>query len=739
MFAILGTVTTAPLGEEWSLQSGNCGLQADKSASASMDEIHVVCNPSLGLQPNLTSEPRMARPSDIAAGFAEHGNAVFDLLVGTWSVLVWDEAKSEFWAASDRSGSHLLYYRNNSEFRIANTILGALGDAPRIVNLQAVSDYCHTGAAPATDTTWLEGVHRLPSGHVFHWADGKHDTRPLASLDSEEPTLIQRTSQSQLHGEVALLSQGRTPEVEVTTALNATGAATQLWVTNPARGELAPEVTRIAQATGAIIHDVEVSADRLKADLLDYQRAAQTPCPDLAAYLDYVRLRAISESGTDVAYCLVDTDAAPRKVSAPGLPLLRPISKLMVNRYRDSVAQLLGSELPAPSNTKHSVSRVDWAAACAAATGVHLYAITGASVAAKSEQSMLRSWLLRLKGMIYDVFKSPSLGSRGWTDQRELLSAFEEFIAGKSPLAPEVFWRILNAELWARDVLDQSANELRASSVEEYGQNDPPPHHEPLTANPDKNLDIDLSDTLIARRYPIQTGKFTEDISIVPSILGYVTEFFEALDAALAKNAGDHRMATEGRTWNLAVSEKIIAIMQGRAYFVWDIHPSWAAIQLSKRVTKTPAGIGLGDPVTMQLAIQEAGLPRVAFAAAVGAMGKLVKRHGLFYQLVGHNIRAIDGPTEYSVYPANVSAKLPPDRPDEVAHELSKAIRGALPERWVDTFAGTVVMDANDLGRNCLGKDAPQSNEHYEQQFADNPLGQGRQQTPLCVVFERAK
>jgi asparagine synthase (glutamine-hydrolysing) len=36
-----------------------------------------------------------------------------------------------------------------------------------------------------------------------------------------------------------------------------------------------------------------------------------------------------------------------------------------------------------------------------------------------------------------------------------------------------------------------------------------------------------------------------------------------------------------------------------------------------------------------------------------------------------------------------------------------------------------------------LGQDAPGPKERYEAMFADNPLGQGSEQTPMAVVFER--
>ena len=137
----------------------------------------------------------------------------------------------------------------------------------------------------------------------------------------------------------------------------------------------------------------------------------------------------------------------------------------------------------------------------------------------------------------------------------------------------------------------------------------------------------------------------------------------------------------------------------------------------------------------MQLAIEEAGLPRVLYAAAGGAVGKVIGRKGLFYELVGNDISAIDGPTEYSAYPSNVSAKLAPKDPDQVAARLSAGIRGRVPTAYTEQFAGTIVMDANDIGRNVLGSDVPDDKARFEEMFADNPLGQGSEQTPMALVF----
>jgi asparagine synthase (glutamine-hydrolysing) len=208
-----------------------------------------------------------------------------------------------------------------------------------------------------------------------------------------------------------------------------------------------------------------------------------------------------------------------------------------------------------------------------------------------------------------------------------------------------------------------------------------------------------------------------------------VAEFFGGLDTAPAALAG----LTTGR-WYLYVGEKVVAIAQGRSYFTWDVHPGPWARTLSRFVVRTPYGIGLGHPVTMHLAIQEVGLPRILLASAASAAGKAVGRRGLFYRIAGPQVRAIDGPTEYSAYPANVSAKLAPADPCGVARQVSAAVRAALPAELVERFGGTVVIDANDIGRNVLGHDTALTEEQMVAAFADNPLGQGREQTPLAVV-----
>ncbi len=176
----------------------------------------------------------------------------------------------------------------------------------------------------------------------------------------------------------------------------------------------------------------------------------------------------------------------------------------------------------------------------------------------------------------------------------------------------------------------------------------------------------------------------------------------------------------------LFVTEKIVAITQGRSYTLDEIHPRRLARFLSKYVTKTSYGIGLGMPETMEMALRECGTPRILFAAGVSAITKLFGRRGDFYRIAGDKARAIDGPTSGTIPPYNKAVVLGPTEPDAVAARL-KGLLG-------DT-AEVAVVDINDIGGNILGSTLDKAGEQQLVRIlSDNPLGQGHQSTPMGVI-----
>lgn len=212
-------------------------------------------------------------------------------------------------------------------------------------------------------------------------------------------------------------------------------------------------------------------------------------------------------------------------------------------------------------------------------------------------------------------------------------------------------------------------------------------------------------------RLPIRTDLIEPNNNIIDVVEKFIPEHFTNGDI-------------------LFISEKAVSVTQKRSFFVKDIKPSFMANFLAKFVTKSPYGIGLGMPETMEMAIRECGLPKILFASAVGGFSKIIlRRSGDFYRIAGPKARSIDGPTSGTIPPLNKCVVLGPKDPDKVAKDIE--IKLNIP---------CMIVDINDLGQDILGF----SNESlrkdvnmYEQILSDNPLGQGHQQTPLGLIRKK--
>ena len=175
----------------------------------------------------------------------------------------------------------------------------------------------------------------------------------------------------------------------------------------------------------------------------------------------------------------------------------------------------------------------------------------------------------------------------------------------------------------------------------------------------------------------------------------------------------------------LFITEKIVAVTQGRAIKLTDIKPRPLAKMLAYFVTKTPAGIGLGMPETMEMALQECGRIKILYAALASAVTRPFGKRGVFYEIAGYKASSIDGPTPNTLPPYNQYVVLGPDRPDQVAEDV-KEFLGA---------SKVVVVDINDLSGNVLGaSDKDIDKDLIVKILKDNPLGQDHEQTPLGII-----
>ncbi|MBH0108941.1 coenzyme F420-0:L-glutamate ligase [Salinibacterium sp. NG22] len=225
-------------------------------------------------------------------------------------------------------------------------------------------------------------------------------------------------------------------------------------------------------------------------------------------------------------------------------------------------------------------------------------------------------------------------------------------------------------------------------------------------ANAGKSLTVEV-DGAVYERLPIKTRLVVREDDIVQVVSEYASSVVQDGDL-------------------LFVTEKIVGITQGRAYPISEVEPRKLATFLSKYVTKTSHGIGLGMPETMEMALRECGTPRILFAASVAAVTKLVGRGGDFYRIAGPKARAIDGPTKNTIPPYNSHVVLGPARPDGVAQDIKVALG-----RNIEVL----VVDINDFGGNILGSTTTKANNALALKvLKDNPLGQDHQSTPLGVI-----
>ena len=226
------------------------------------------------------------------------------------------------------------------------------------------------------------------------------------------------------------------------------------------------------------------------------------------------------------------------------------------------------------------------------------------------------------------------------------------------------------------------------------------------TPNQGKKLQVEI-DGVAYERVPIKTHVVMRD----DVLLDVVTQY-----AGPVVRDGDV----------LFVTEKIVGITQGRAFPLEEIAPRKLAVTLSKYVTKTSHGIGLGIPETMEMALRECGTPRILFAAAVAAVTKAFGRRGDFYRIAGPKARAIDGPTKNTIPPYDSQVVLGPDRPNGVAADVKAALGKQIE---------VLVVDINDFGGNILGSTSTRATDALMLRILkDNPLGQDRESTPMGVI-----
>jgi asparagine synthase (glutamine-hydrolysing) len=332
-------------------------------------------------------------------------------------------------------------------------------------------------------------------------------------------------------------------------------------------------------------------------------------------------------------------------------------------------------------------------------------------------------WYRRERAVLNGLLNSPSFASRPYWDAAAVSDAFRRACDGDVEESM-FFWRAINAEVWMRLFFDDDATALddesyRAGFVARGDRSVARADAQADTLlrvaqpNPGNHVFLQVGDEVFAR-VPLKSRVIVPGDDVVDAIL-------EAIGRVDGLDVEDGDV--------VLVSEKALSISQGNALPVAEIRTGRAAKLLSRFVRRTPVGVGLGHPATMQLAIEEVGLARILLAAAATAVTKPLGLRGVFYRVAGGRVNAIDGPSTANLPPYDKWACRAPSDCEGEVRRIAGAI-GASTGCKVDV----AIIDANDLAAEVFATTPGVDAGTVRALVVDNPLGQSAEQTPFGLV-----
>ena len=230
-----------------------------------------------------------------------------------------------------------------------------------------------------------------------------------------------------------------------------------------------------------------------------------------------------------------------------------------------------------------------------------------------------------------------------------------------------------------------------------------------FVANEGKQVEIEVGEEVFLR-HAIRTRFITPQDSYIDLLREYVSDLYQAGDL-------------------ISISEKIISICQHRIVRREDLKVGlWAGFLSRFASRNSSAGIGVGMPIKMQYAINKVGVCRVLAASVIGGFCKLFGKKGVFYRIVGREVSGLDGFNDW-VW----------EEYKDIGIELPEDPRGVCNEIRTKLGISCMIVDANDLGREILGKsdDVEWEEETLKGMIRDNPAGQGRNLTPIVLIRKK--
>lgn len=181
----------------------------------------------------------------------------------------------------------------------------------------------------------------------------------------------------------------------------------------------------------------------------------------------------------------------------------------------------------------------------------------------------------------------------------------------------------------------------------------------------------------------------------------------------------------------VTLSSCVAAIMEGRILMEGTAPDSAIATFVGKLVARRhsvggwEASAPMANPLSVQAAVEEIGTLRLVVAAVIGGIGHFLGKSGWFYSICGPQAGQIDDilgalpPYDYYVI---MGVSDPNDLSNRMAHVLGEGVKAA-------------IIDANDLGIAwAVGYSDGADPQDIERMMADNPAGNGEEQTPVVIV-----
>jgi len=227
-------------------------------------------------------------------------------------------------------------------------------------------------------------------------------------------------------------------------------------------------------------------------------------------------------------------------------------------------------------------------------------------------------------------------------------------------------------------------------------------------ANPGKNVEIETKEGIYLR-HAIKTKFITNEDNYINIVNEYVSRIYEEGDI-------------------VSISEKVVSLCQNRIIKREELKIGFWAKFLSKFASHPSTGIGVGESIKMQYAINKVGTLKVIFASFVSGITKLMGIKGMFYKIVGQEVSGLDGFyghiwKEYE----DIGIELP-ENPNKVCNEIKNELG-----------ISCMILDSNDLGQEILGKsdDIILNYQELKELIKDNPAGQGKEQTPMILIRKK--